>query len=221
MKKDNDEIEFIRQHNNDMDPGWRILYQPIELEEFRDWYLMRDCYGKFNFMRKHVDTLGIRSVVDLGCNIGFYPYKFSELGVRSVGVDNRKEFITIANILRRRYSCDAEYVYEDINDFLNQCGNFDMVIYLSTHQHVVKNRGEVYALYLLRRIFRKTNKILFFETGEQHNPWYSDYDCLSKEEIWETLMGLGPSEIENCGPKFDRLMTIGGNFERDLYVLKK
>ena len=108
------------------------------------------------------------SVLDIGCNMGYYCFKLAELGHFVTGIDSTtlhhlvalhaKEALHLPNIAFARLWLTP--------DNIQTLPQFDCVLFLAVFHHWCRAYGAHAALQMLDHLYRKTNKVLFFETGQ-------------------------------------------------------
>ena len=101
--------------------------------------------------------------------------------------------------------------------------SYDIVSVLNVFHHWVYFSGYDSADLIMREVFKKTNKILFFESGEfdEKDEYWSD--CLSfmggdsKKWLHQYLLSLGFSSVE----QLDNFSTHLNKHNRTLFMCKK
>ncbi len=141
-----------------------------------------------------------KSVLDLGCNRGFFPLKMSsDNDCFSVGVDHDWFELLYAKALAEKYKIgNAVFINKEINiEFLDTLPVFDMTVCTSIFHHWVKNYGKEDAFKMMQIIADSTSKYLVFETGqfdEKETRWYKKLDFMGDDcENWisDFLLSLG------------------------------
>lgn len=107
------------------------------------------------------------SVLDIGCNAGFYSINLAKFGHFVTGIDNHvwslfvfyaKEALKIPNLALS----DLFLTPENIKTL----PNYDCILLLSVFHHWCVAYGTDAALKMLDDVYKRTNKILFFETAQ-------------------------------------------------------
>jgi hypothetical protein len=117
----------------------------------------------------------LRTATDLGANVGFFTVKLAQRGLATLAVENDE----VANrtalySVRRAAVPNVGVLMLELNpDTLELLAPADVVIFLSLWHHFVREYGLTDATALLRGIWKRTRRVLFFETGEDEMP--SDY----------------------------------------------
>lgn len=98
--------------------------------------------------------LGGKTVLDIGCNAGFYSFEMKRRGAaRVVGIDDSEEYLEQARFAARVYGADVEFAKLNVYDVSNLGEKFDLVIFMGVlyhlrhpllvldllHEHVVKD----------------------------------------------------------------------------------
>lgn len=119
-----------------------------------------------------IQRQGCKSCVDIGCNSGFFAITLAEMGLNVIGIEGDPRYVQIMNHTIRRTSKRNVGVLAIQLSLENAelIPVVDCILFLSVWHHVVMNKGLVEATDLLRRIWDKTEKVLFFETGELEMP---------------------------------------------------
>jgi 2-polyprenyl-3-methyl-5-hydroxy-6-metoxy-1,4-benzoquinol methylase len=110
-----------------------------------------------------------KTVLDIGCNAGFYSFVAKLRGARSVlGVDYQQEYVDQALTMREVLGIDVEFRRGD-EHVLEDSGPFDIVI----------NTGVIYHLQnpmdFLTKVAKGTREMMFLETEALTDPQYSEY----------------------------------------------
>jgi tRNA (mo5U34)-methyltransferase len=103
---------------------------------------------KFHRYRKHLiadavahmlgPDINSQTVLDVGCNCGFFTLEMAHLGVRSaLGVDLRDDNIAQANLLKRAFGLDnASFDVVNIKDFVSDGRKFGVILNLGLMYHL-------------------------------------------------------------------------------------
>lgn len=110
----------------------------------------------------------IKSAMDIGCNLGYFCMALSQKGIPVLGIDRESRFIRIAQYASQKFDtprvalCNMEINIETVG----LLPNVDLVLLLSVWHHWVRECGLRVAGQFLSAVWEKSNKVLFFETGE-------------------------------------------------------
>lgn len=89
-----------------------------------------------------------KSVLDVGCNAGFYSFEMMRRGAaRVVGVDTDARYLAQARFAAERFGLDVEFAALDVYDVAALGERFDIVLFLGVLYHL---RHPLLALDLLR-----------------------------------------------------------------------
>lgn len=105
------------------------------------------------------------SILDLGCNDGYFALRLATEGFWVTGIDSSPHYINIAKFLQERYSVDRAAFYEVLTDQQNIRGlpTFDVVIFMSVFQKWCSQYGYSNAIEMLRILWGKSKRMMFFE----------------------------------------------------------
>ncbi len=212
--------------------GRQELYQPLAAPEFDgEWSLVRRCADRFAMMEGFLRERGLsgagHSSLDLASSYGWFVRRFTDLGFDAHGVERDALAVRIG---LAGYRLDPEKVrVASVERFLKRNQErFDVVLFLSILHHFVIGResadwfrrsGDAAARELIRHVDRACGRVLFFDTGEEHEDW-----------MREKLPGWNPAFIERWlreNTTFDEIVPLGvdqdvetfpGNYGRTLFA---
>ncbi|MDP2653385.1 MAG: hypothetical protein Q8Q08_05070 [Candidatus Omnitrophota bacterium] len=145
-------------------------YHPLPWLGISESERKEGCHERLNALLEFlkISRVGNGVVLDVGCNVGFFSLSLKEKGFCVYGADENKFFLTVADIIGRsikkgnflpiNISVDKKVV-----EFLPPA---DICLCLSIWHHWVKKQGLTNATAILKSLFKKTRKILFFETSK-------------------------------------------------------
>jgi SAM-dependent methyltransferase len=186
--------------------------------------LCRDTNDRYDAILSNIDEYP-GSLIDLGCNQGFFVLKAADKGSFSVGIDHDWfEIIWARAIAEKNNVNKALFMNAEINSlFISSMPSFDMVVCTSIFHHWVRIYGKDEAFKMMKLIALKTNKYLVFETG-QHDEiatrWYKELDFMGDDyERWvvDFLHEIGFVEIKKAGKFSTRLSEV----KRTLFIALK
>jgi len=144
------------------------------------WTAPNHFLGDFpNVKWKHIskalpENLQGASVLDIGCNGGFYCIALKQRGAgRVLGVDVDDRYLNQARFAAEALHLDIEFEKHSVYDVDQIEGQFDYVLFLGVFYHLR------YPLYALDKIIKKVRGKLFFQSmlrgsqAERH--WNQDY----------------------------------------------
>ena len=139
--------------------------EPVE-HPVPTWRVVQNCIPK--------DLTG-KTVLDVGCNAGFYSIEMKRRGAtRVVGVDSQRDLIRQAMFVRRVLGVDVEYQRLSVYDLdPNATGQFDITLALGLIYHCK------HLVLALEKLFGVTRELLVIETAvypPEKTPASFEYD---------------------------------------------
>lgn len=205
--------------------GARELYQPVAARELqRGWALVRRCDDRLEKMTALLREMGLppesgASYLDVACNCGWFVGRMQALGYDAWGVERNPAACRLAALVNgvepRRIA------RADVVSFLAGARRkFDVVACLSLLHHFVLGRGAVDAPAFARLLDSVTGRVLFLDTGQNHEKWFRDllpeWDVahierwLLKHTTFKRVVGLGADA--------DGVPPYAGNYGRMLFA---
>lgn len=123
-----------------------------------------------------------RTVLDIGCNAGFYTFKLAERGARVTGIDHDGHYLKQARWAATVLGHDVELLQMDAYDVLNLGRRFDFVIFMGVLYHLR------YPLLGLDRVREVVRERLVFQTlvRGSSEPMHVEEDYpFEEEEVFE------------------------------------
>ncbi len=150
------------------------------------WTAPQHFLGDFpNVKWKHIEPaipkdLAGASVLDIGCNGGFYSIQMKQRGAgRVLGVDIDDRYLNQARFATATLGLEIEYQKCSVYDIDQIAGQFDYVIFMGVLYHLR------YPLYALDKVVKKVRGRLIFQTmirgSEQVREWEKDYHFWNKD----------------------------------------
>jgi tRNA (mo5U34)-methyltransferase len=167
-----------------------------QISELGDWFHNLDLFGiptapnhflgDFPKVKwKHIATaipedLTGASVLDVGCNGGFYSIQLKQRGARRVlGIDIDDRYLNQARFAARTLGLDIEFQKVSVYDIDQVPGTFDYVFFMGVLYHLR------YPLFALDKLVKKVGGKLVFQTmirgSEQVRNWEENYHFWNKE----------------------------------------
>jgi tRNA (mo5U34)-methyltransferase len=115
------------------------------------------------------------SVLDIGCNAGFYSFELAKLGANVTAIDTNDHYLSQARWAAKKLDLKKNITIEKMQlyDLTNLQEDFDIIFFLGVFYHLR------YPLLGLDIVVSKTKKFLIFQTltlpGEE-NPKETPYD---------------------------------------------
>jgi tRNA (mo5U34)-methyltransferase len=166
------------------------------IEELGEWFHNFELHGvrtapnhflgDFPYIKwKHVanlipqDLTGA-TVLDIGCNGGFYCIQMKQRGAeRVLGIDVDDRYLNQARFAAEQLGLDIEFEKRSVYEVASLPGQFDYVFFMGVFYHLR------YPLYALDNIVKKVGKKLIFQTmvrgSETSRAYEQDYHFWNKE----------------------------------------
>jgi len=166
------------------------------IAELGDWFHNLDLHGvptaphhflgDFpNIKWQHIsqaipEDLTGATVLDIGCNAGFYSLHMKQRGARYVlGVDVDERYLSQARFAAETLDLEIDYQKRSGYDVDEIPGQFDYVLFMGLFYHFR------YPLFALDKIIKKVGQRLVFQTmirgSEEASTWDDDYPFWNKE----------------------------------------
>lgn len=185
----------------------------------------RACRKRFCAASAALNDIKAPSVLDIGCNQGYFSFRFAELGGVCIGIDNdRSELMAaraLAEINKVRNVAFLEITLDETN--IGGLPTSDIVICLSVFHHWVRHYGEVKAINMLAMLSKKANMALIFDSGqpeEVSTTWAKELSFMTPSgPIWiaQHLADLGFVDVQEVGSFSTTLSEI----PRSLFVARR
>ena len=203
--------------------GTKELYQPIDAQELREaWTTVRRCTDRRDKMLAFLRDRGPRppaTYLDVASCYGWFVDQFRQAGYEASGMERDPLAVPLG---RAVYGLPEGAVSTgDCVDLLGAAGRtWDVVSCFSLLHHFVLGRGSVGPEELIRLLDRATGQVLFFDTGQDNEAWFSN-----------SLRGWNPErvarflrenttfdEIVDLGPDDDAHPPYADNYGRHLFA---
>lgn len=185
----------------------------------------RACRARFQAADAVLADLKLPSVLDVGCNQGYFTFRFAEKGGICLGVDNdraelmaaraRAEGRKVRNIAFLEMTLDRES--------MQGLPVSDVVVCLSVFHHWVRHYGQADAEEMLAMLAAKAGKALVFDSGQPEETSTSWAQALAFMQpsgpVWITrhLESLGFSQVKEIGVFSTSLSPV----PRSLFVARR
>lgn len=173
QKKINGLIDYIRMK---LDSFPILDYQPLPWIGLNRAKRDAGVLSRWSVIEAQLDKLDVKSNLDIGCNVGYFSISIARKGINSIGVEGNPKYYrmlqyTIQKLELENIGVITWQLNENSIDLLPEA---DSVLFLSIWHHFVKYQGFESATKVLEKLWSKSNKVMFFETGELEMP--SDYN---------------------------------------------
>jgi SAM-dependent methyltransferase len=148
-----------------------VLYQPPIHFDLSDIPYAHMCEDRWDAIKSHLDN-GPGTVLDIGCNLGFFGHRFEEIGYTYIGVEYFPDIAMAAQKIAVAEGHNFRVLNADIlvSSTLQEIGTveFDVVIATSIFHHFIKSEADYNSL----RQFLGKIKIgtMFFEPHLPDDP---------------------------------------------------
>ena len=129
--------------------------------------------SRWQAMLPLIEQMDVRSALDVGANVGWFCFAFDRLGIPSIAVESEARAVRIGMYARKRLPHRSRVSFllmEAQPENAHLLPSADCVLFLSVWHHVVRARGLAVATQLLASLWERTERVLFFETGETEFP---------------------------------------------------
>jgi tRNA (mo5U34)-methyltransferase len=166
------------------------------IEELGEWFHNIDLHGVAtapnhflgdypNVKWKHIESaipadLSGATVLDIGCNGGFYSLRMKQRGAaRVLGIDVDERYLRQAEFAARTLNLEIEFEQRSVYEVEAIAGQFDYVLFMGVFYHLR------YPLFALDKVIKKIAGRLVFQTmirgSEETRAWQDDYHFWNKE----------------------------------------
>ncbi|MBI5564479.1 MAG: methyltransferase [Chloroflexi bacterium] len=149
-----------------------LLYQPLPWLGLTTAKRGEGTEARWAAIESAIDDLAIDSALDVGCNVGYFCFSLAFKGISTLGIDLDDRFLRIAQRAARKLNvAGVAFCNLAINrDTVRLLPEVDLVLLLSVWHHWVRAYGLGAASELLTAVWAKSQRVLFFETGEAEMP---------------------------------------------------
>jgi hypothetical protein len=167
----------------------------------------------------------ILTATDIGCNVGYFVFRMAEKGIKCLGLDSAPFAIYLSKVIKATCGFrDTKFVCTKLSPTnISELKSSDVMVCLSVYHHFVVHFGKEDAKDMMKELLRKTNNILFFETGQSEETYMGwakklpDMGNDSAEWIRSFLLEIGASKATVLG----KFPTYLGNKDRYLFAAYK
>ena len=166
----------------------------------------------------------LRTAIDLGAAGGFFTVKLAERGLSVVAVeDDPSAYRTALYVLRKARVANAGVLTVSLSPAtVDLLPRVDVTLFLSLWHHLVRAEGLAEATAMLRRIWNRTGRLMFFETGESEMPpefGLPPMEPSAREWLFALLSETCEhARIEHLG-EHDAFDPAGGPVSRNLFAV--
>lgn len=201
------------------------LYQPVDSPELKKrWELVRKCSDRFLKMKRFLGQNALLPPVcsrylDVGSAYGWFVKQMGDLGFAAYGTDRDPSAALIGRMV---YGIEESRItVEDLVHFLRRQNEaYDVVSNMSVVHHYAMGGQGVGPAEVVSLLAKLTKRVLFFETGEEHERWYrGSLDGWNADYIESWLrQHTSFTHIERLGRDEDAVPPFEGNYGRMLFA---
>lgn len=144
------------------------IYQPVPELAVRTHRRSEGTRSRWQAMLAVLDERPIGSAVDVGANAGFFALELARRGSATLAVDSEPASIRATSLAVRRAGLTNVGILElpVTPATVALLPPADCVVFVSVWHHLVREQGLADASAVLERLWDRTRRVLFFETGE-------------------------------------------------------
>ncbi|MFE1287095.1 hypothetical protein [Streptomyces sp. NPDC058751] len=201
-RKLDDAIDLFRLKLDALPSG---VYQPVPGVPVRKAKRSVGTGSRWTAMAPVVERLGVGSALDVGANVGYFPIKLAERGIPAVALEADPKCVRTAMTAVRRNRLDNVAVMdlELSPETVVLLPATDCTLLLSVWHHMVRELGLEVATDLLRGLWDRTGKVMFFDSGEDEMPEsFGLPRMVPTPDVWLTeylLKSCPGSRVEHLG----------------------
>ncbi len=203
------------------------LYQPIELPEFKNSIVIRKSRDRVNKINKFLtndypDYLG-QSILDVGSYFGWFLAEYNKMGFEAFGVERDH---LASEVAEKFFKINSGLLFKmPIELFINKYSHkkYDFISFLSVLHHFILEKSYVKPDVLFQKLSVMTKRIMFFETGEEHEKMFrGSLDGWNEERIAEFVKQNSDfKKIVKLGRDSDNVGKYSDSYNRMLYAFIK
>lgn len=197
------------------------LYQPVPAPEVATWPRVRACVDRWESMLGVIDDLGLRggTYLDVASCHGWFVAAMRDAQLTAEGVE-QDPLAPQLGALVHDLAPGAVHTSEAVTFLRTAERTWDVVSCFSLLHHFVLGRSEDSAEDLLRALDRATDRVLFLDTGQEHEAWFAEslagWDTarvrafLTEHTTFDEIIDLGPDQDDRA--------PYAGNYARHLFA---
>jgi SAM-dependent methyltransferase len=207
--------------------GFVKIYQPNPFYHSKriDRFKVRNCEGRFEAFSNSIPKGTPMSVLDIGCEQGYFVFRMAERGGFCIGIDWDRHKIEIAKAIATIHEVNnAVFVRMEIDDnTVRTLPKVDMVVCLSIFHHWARKLGEKKARMIMKYLAGCASRYFVFETGQPNEidtMWADKLSFMKPDaDTWSKslLHELGFRKVKKLG----QFSTTVSNVTRNLYIAQR
>lgn len=145
----------------------RTTYQPVPALGITSSKRAESSYGRWRAIQADLTSM-TGSMLDIGCNVGFFAHQFAESGYLSFGIEGDPENVYVANLARQAGKIEGFSVMQKYLDpeNISDLPTVDVITFFSVWHHWIGVYGLDGARDMLSELWNKTRRTMYFEGGE-------------------------------------------------------
>ncbi|KUI26091.1 hypothetical protein AU195_14015 [Mycobacterium sp. IS-1496] len=150
----------------------RLPYQPLPVLEKANARRSDGTVQRWTVIEERIREADIGSAMDVGCQVGYFPFALAAKGIPTLGVDLEERALRIARYAARKTATDeVAFLNMTVSPKTVQLlPEVDLTLVMSIWHHWVRYYGLDGATAILKRIWQQCRVTMFFETGENEMP---------------------------------------------------
>lgn len=182
------EPDALRREIEALGPWFHNLHMPDGTQTIPNHFLGGDFPAfKWRLIEPHIPVrLDGWTVLDVGCNAGFYSLELARRGATVLGMDVEEHFLKQARWAARQFGLEqqVEFVQQQVYDLARSSSTFDLVWFMGVFYHLR------YPLLALDVLAERTRKLMVFQTltvpGSSVYPDTGDHAVSDRVPLLET-----------------------------------
>lgn len=186
--------------------GKGSIYHTIPIPGFELFTAKRTQNEKrLDILLKNYDFKG-KTVLDIGCNLGYFDFKLEEKGAICYGLDYDKEAIEIATMLkeytRRKnvHFVQGKLCESTISELISKAGHFDVIILFSVIHWLLYDLHDINKVVRLLRKLNYKKQVIFYEPSSAGLSPYPEQ--IKKKNVIKFLKNIGYTGIGKLGSNY-------------------
>ena len=206
---------------------YQPTYNPSNIYFVRGTSYERLTDDRIDVIKSNIDLSEISSYLDVGSQLGYFVYKINEANssVFATGIEmNKVSYMYSVLIGMLNNSKNTSFINSELTaDNVHNIPCYDVISCLNVFHHIVHLRGFEEADKIMKGLYKKTNKCLIFETGQNNEKghfWTNDLGFMEDTPIkWiiDYLKKLGFYEVK----LISKFKTHLGDEERGFFICTK
>jgi len=181
--------------------GRDSFYTPILHKKYKDEKYSRMGDKRLDFIRGFLGPIHKNlSLLDIGCNTGFYTYHFYRQGFDTYGIDVDPKHLAIAHALQSMYNIDIPLKLCAMQDFKPK-SKFDLVLGMSVFWHLLgwgNYPQSITPKQLGTTLDSFVNHALFWESGKRSD---EEIEIIKKYSHLKYFTHLGNTSATGIGDR--------------------